>query len=399
MNKINLQNINFTRYNDKRINDEIGNQLSIIVNEILKYRDKLGIVSIVLLGGFGRGEGSVIFRNGAVRPLNDYDVNIVIKKHFLFFDDLPSLNVSKIIKIICDNIKDKIEVSHVDIGVIPYSKLSTLPNTIANYETKYGGKILWGEDVLKKMPHYNPKEIILSCGITLLFNRFNCLINGFPPANSNRNEHSIIQSVKSLHACCESLLLLSGDYHYSYEERNKRFKTIFPQKFSELYKKIPQLSEYVDKATKFKLYPDYVMFPDYEKLWETTVDMYFEVFKYYMNSYYKINTSNLDIIIKNFLIENKGNIKENILFWGEYILNSWYNGYKIFRFNPNYKPNIYLYASEPYLLYMMRYGKNEKYMEMTKYYLGKVININHKENLFSLRSKSIIILGRGAREP
>lgn len=396
---MNLQHINYTKYDNKKINHEIANQLSIIVDEILKYKDELGIVSIVLLGGFGREEGSIIFRNGRVEPLNDYDVNIVVEKHFPFFNNLPPLDVNKIINVISDNIKNKIDISHVDMGAIPYSILPTLPNIIANYEIKYGGKILWGEDVLKKMPNYDPKEIILSDGITLLFNRFNCLINGFPPANLNRKEHSIVQLVKPLHACCESLLLLSGDYHYSYEERNKRFKKIFPEIFPELYKRIPQLIEYVDKAIKFKLHPDYDMFPDHEKLWKNTVDMYFEVFKYYMNAYYKLNTLDLDIIIKNFLMENKGDIKENILFWGGYILNMWSHGFKIFKFNPNYKPNVYLYASEPYLVYMLRYGENKKYMKMIEYYLGNVININHNGDLFSLRSKSIIVLGRGGYEP
>ena len=48
--------------------------MKIIVDIVLKYTDP---VSIILLGSFGRGEGSVIIENNLVIPLKDYDLMLV----------------------------------------------------------------------------------------------------------------------------------------------------------------------------------------------------------------------------------------------------------------------------------------------------------------------------------
>ncbi len=395
MNQINLQHINYTKYNNKEINREIGNQLSLIVDEILKYKDELKLVSIVLFGGFGRGEGSVIIKNGEIKPLNDYDLFLVIKKPM---NPIRYFSLASLISKLSKTIQQKIGL-HTDLMLLFYENIKTLSPLIINYEMKYGSKVLWGENIIDQIPNYSPSDILLDDGIVLLFNRMLSLIYGYPKEKDRK--FVIIQSTKALHACCESLLILSNNYHFSYEERNKRFKEVFPMKFPELYQKIPELIEYVDKSINFKLYPYYDMFEDPEELWKKTVEMYFEVFKYYLITYYNApSNSSLEDLINIFLANEKKTSIKNLIYWCGHIYNM-----KIRRKEAKlglslyYKPKHFAYASEPFVLKSLYEEKeNNEYLKMATKYLNKIIIVKDK-NISKLREKCIIAWGSGEYEP
>ncbi len=395
---MNLQNINFTKYYDEKINEKISNQLSTIVNAILEYKDEFGVISIILTGGFGREEGSVIIKDEKVMPLNDYDIMLVSKKYPHLFNkakiSLLSMHISK-------DITDKIGIT-TDILPIFYDKLKKLPNSIFNYETKYGSKILWGKNVINEMPNYDAKNIPLFEGIILLFTRIYSLLYGHPKYKPK--ELVIIQSTKALHACCEALLLLSKNYHYSYFERNRIFKNIFFHEFSEIYNKFPQMEEMVDKAIKFKLYPDYSLFPDSEKLWEETCKIFIFIFKYYFKRYYQINSDNLGDIIAKFLKEEKRFSLKNPLLWAEY-----YRSMKLRNKNPNfrlslfYNPWHFVSAPLPLVLEMM-INDNIHHEKITNFYLEKLINmksnsIDESNYINELRKKCVIVARNGKFEP
>lgn len=395
LNKMNLQDINFTKYNSEKINKEIGNQLLIVLDEILKYKNELKIVSIILIGGFGRSEGSVIVEDDKIKPLNDYDLFIVIKKltnpiHYFRICALLSKH-SKIIQA-------KIDI-HTDLMPLFYEDIKTLPPLIINYEMKYGSKVLWGENIIEQIPDYSPNDILLRDGVTLLFNRMLSLIYGYPKEKNKK--FVILQSLKGLYACCESLLLLSGNYHYSYEERNKRFKIIFPKKFTELYQKFPELITYVDKATNFKLRPDYNIFGDPEQLWKKTVEMYLDVFKHYLITYYNApSDSSISDIINIFLSNEKKISIENFICQVEYIYNMKIRGKKPkLNLSLYHKPKHFVYASEPFVLIGLYEKKeNSEYLESATKYLNKIISIENK-NISELREKCIIAWGNGEYEP
>ncbi len=390
---MNLQNINFTKYNDKRINNEIANQLSVIINEILNYDGKLKLVSIVLFGGFGRGEGSIIVKNDVIKPLNDYDLFIVIKKPI---NPIQYFRIYSLLSKLSKTIQQKISI-HADLIPLFYEDIKTLSPLIINYEMKYGSKILWGEDIIKQIPNYSPNDILLYDGIVLLFNRMLCLIYGYPKEKDKK--FVIIQSVKALHACCESLLLLSGNYHFSYEERNVRFKIIFPEKFPEIYRKFPELIDYVDKSINFKLHPDDNLFKYPEQLWEKTVKMYFEVFKYYLITYYNAPpNSSMENLINIFLVNEKKASIKNFIYWVGYIYNMKIRGKKSrLNISVNYQPRHFAYASEPFVLRAL-YEENDKDVKLAKQYLDKIIIIK-KENISELRKKCIIAWGQGEYKP
>jgi UTP:GlnB (protein PII) uridylyltransferase len=83
----------FTVYDDQWVDEQIQAQLDVIVQNITAaVRDRE--ISIVLSGGFGRGEGSVIISENQVTPLKDYDIWVLSDK--------------KIDQATCDLIRDKV---------------------------------------------------------------------------------------------------------------------------------------------------------------------------------------------------------------------------------------------------------------------------------------------------
>ena len=57
-----------------------------------KIRQRIDPVSIILFGGFGKGEGSFDLRDGDVRPLNDYDLYVITrtKKSDRFIEEVAA---------------------------------------------------------------------------------------------------------------------------------------------------------------------------------------------------------------------------------------------------------------------------------------------------------------------
>ena len=67
----------FTLHNNELVDKKIKNDMKKIVCTII---DKFGedkIEAIILMGAFGRGEGSIVFENGNPKPFHDYDLAVV----------------------------------------------------------------------------------------------------------------------------------------------------------------------------------------------------------------------------------------------------------------------------------------------------------------------------------
>ena len=73
-------NFNYTINKDLKINKKIADDLKSIVNGIIKIIGDY-VISIYLVGGFGRGEGSVYIDNENIKIVNDYDLLIVVKQY------------------------------------------------------------------------------------------------------------------------------------------------------------------------------------------------------------------------------------------------------------------------------------------------------------------------------
>jgi len=238
----------YTIYPYEWVDARIKENLHLIIDAIRKNVYEL--TAIILVGGFGRGEGSVKIHNGLVKPLNDYDLVVVSS------DSTKSQVLSKLSK----KLAKEIGIDFVDLGLISPDVFTSLPPTIFNYDLKYGSQVIYGNaDILDRLPNYSPEDIPLWEGIRLLFNRTAGILSGFSLEHFHRDltsaetQYMTNQVNKALTACGDALILLQKRYHYLYQRRQEIIREIFR---SHRYEFLDAASfELIDNAYTEKLFP------------------------------------------------------------------------------------------------------------------------------------------------
>ncbi|MFH1249395.1 MAG: hypothetical protein V1660_04550 [archaeon] len=239
-----------------KANKVVETHMGIIKKIIIK---DINPISIILFGGFGRGEGSFEIIRGKINPLNDYDM-YVITKNKISEDLLEEIGMK------CSNAigkggkefaetpfsnYDKNEFFHVDLRCIRYNELKRLMRINRTYELKYGSTIIYGEDVRKlikidSLPLSESFRYLINpaCQLILCMDsrRFK---GGFKKDERQFAMHHI---VKTYLACASSLLISEGKFEPNYRRTNEAVKKIYGTRFPELVKRI-------DEATNLKINP------------------------------------------------------------------------------------------------------------------------------------------------
>ena len=179
----------------------------------------------ILLGGYGRGEGTpFINEDGSQEPFNDYDlvvivdsVNHVVKAHFQRLEQQLSKDIG------------------LPVDLCPYArhKLPSCEFSLLNYEMRYSHMVIWGpENILEAMPNYRHQAIPLSEGSRLLLNRGKLLLDikrrlaAAQPLTEEERIRFIKFLGKVLLAFGDCALLAAGQYDISYEVKKNRIPII-----------------------------------------------------------------------------------------------------------------------------------------------------------------------------
>ncbi len=218
--------------------------------------------AILLIGGFGRGEGGVISdESDQWRAFNDYDLLVLVDG-----------NVDEaVIRPLSVELAQRLDIDFVDIGVIQRRVLEGRPlDTVYAYELKAGHQVLEGPmDILARMPAINPAtlptveatRLLVNRGWGLVWARLHLEEAMADAANFNRQRRRF--TVNAIHkgvlAAGEAALLLAGQYDISYRERARRLPEL------ELTTALGEQAEefraaFVD-STRFKLTP---VIPDHD---------------------------------------------------------------------------------------------------------------------------------------
>ena len=161
-------------YNEK-YDKGIEKQLEIVKDILIKETKP---ISIVLFGGFGKGEG-MVDKNG--KPLNDFDIYVVGRKR-LSDEECDRLSVKCSTALgrggldfveHADEEYDEDKFFHVDIRFIDYDKVGKLLPTQRTFELKNSSQIIYGEDIFNKIPDI---EVPDSDAIRILFNKMDHLL-------------------------------------------------------------------------------------------------------------------------------------------------------------------------------------------------------------------------------
>jgi len=240
----------YTIRNEKKVDDRISKDMKILLEFVLTVVGKENISSLILVGGFGRGEGSVIVKNKAMTPLNDYDLLLVVKKPL-------TKRLKQKIKSVSKKLAKQFKIDFVDIDIVTYNDLDRFDQiSIANYEILNKNIVIFGEPLRNKK--INPKKIPLFEVTRLMLNRAGGMLMAKLVLEDYKDNRDVkrfvyIQCMKAILALGDAYLLLNKKYDSSYEQRMGVI-----QGFGVLEKQF--LSEY-KRFSKFKLMPN----TEYEK--------------------------------------------------------------------------------------------------------------------------------------
>lgn len=235
--------MSYTVQKNPQMDQQVKSDLSVIRNHLLDVFDDM--VGLVLVGGFGRGEGGLLFQDGRYRPENDYDFEMITTQRV----DTEKLHHTE------RNLAQTLGVKWVHIESRTKQDLPTLPFTQYVYDLKYGGRIIYGPDTLLDAIPEMPHSAMPVCeGEKLLHTRLWCFLGAYSAEFEKREPTQeetaflISQMSKALLAICDAQLMLKKDYQVKYAQKSQHFleKVSAPEDLKNLIK----------WATQYKLNPE-----------------------------------------------------------------------------------------------------------------------------------------------
>ncbi len=251
----------FTLLNEPRVESSIQEQMDVVVKETTRVYGK--DCSIILAGGFGRGEGSIrILESGKAVPLHDYDLFIVTDKRWnardqAHLEQTIRMNLSAISGI--DLNRERFALG---LQVIPARSLSRLPPDLSTYELKIASSVIYGRDV-RPLITIEKGNVALGSGAITLFHRITALLKNVEPEYLRLGDYPSSRRLETVYECCKvyteictALSLLGRFYEPSYHERALRFRDNY-RLFPGLQARLPDLDEKILRYTEMKLRSDF----------------------------------------------------------------------------------------------------------------------------------------------
>jgi hypothetical protein len=245
------------------------------------------VQAILLTGGFGRGEGSVVLSPDGVKIVNDYDIAIVLKasSHWQYLRLYRKFH--RPLSALAEQLAGRLQMKQIDLVLRPPSYFNGRPPLkIENYEVRNGHQLLYGEeDPCRRMPKWRAEDLPLFEGTWLFRNRglgllmAACYLGRDGQIAEDCRDNFVIECNKAQMAMGDSVLLLNRRYHWSYAERLKVIQaaplTGVPQG--------QELARHYLEALEHKLRPD---FPRYYarppgKWWHEIASLFNDFFRYF----------------------------------------------------------------------------------------------------------------------
>ena len=204
---------------DPKINEKVSEIIEELKEEIVSHFHPK---SIILTGSFGRGEATVVEENGKLKFLSDCEI-ILIPYKWIF----DRWKINEFERDFYEKTGLKVEIwgftptLYLCFPLINYK----MKPTVASYDLKYGSKVIYGKDYLKKIPNFRPEDIPLWEGVKLILNRMAEAMEYF--SLEDPSQEMVFWTDKIVLACQDALLLSLRKYHPSLRRRNELFRKHF----------------------------------------------------------------------------------------------------------------------------------------------------------------------------
>ena len=184
--------------------------------------------ALVLMGGYGRGEGGYSLKDGKPAPYNDYDYFVVVKN----MNRKESRELQQLLLDLGHRLSVIVDVE-VDLAVLRSENLSTAQFSLMNAEMKWGHRVIAGnQEILDRMPAMPFDKLALGEFTRLMNNRGALLLMNTRKLGTGESLDAQEREIffkylfKAVLACGDALLAIEGAYHPSYVEKGKRMLTL-----------------------------------------------------------------------------------------------------------------------------------------------------------------------------
>ena len=211
----------YSNRGSRELDARIDADMAVISARVSQSRFVRRFRGIVLMGGYGRGEGTPFLRDGREEPFNDYDLIVVS-------DNVMPWTARRIRHDLARMERELTQTCGLPVDLCLYTaeRVAEAEFSLLNYELKYGHRVIWGDPaVLDPMPAFRHDRIPLSEGTRLLMNRGALLLDvrdrlrREPHPGASERLWLIKYLFKAFLAFGDCALLMTGEYDLYYHRK------------------------------------------------------------------------------------------------------------------------------------------------------------------------------------
>ncbi|MFT5662456.1 MAG: hypothetical protein ACI9TV_003113 [Sulfurimonas sp.] len=298
-----LHNQQLTYYNNKEAEKFLHKVLESISSVFKDVFYEGQTVALILIGGYGRGEGGIVLEHGIYHPHNNLDLLYI---HHDYINPSKKALVNTLLQVV----SKKFNIG-IDMSMITKQKLMKLNGLVITYDMRYGHKTLLGNsDFLKNCESFSlynidpidMRQLLVNRGTLLLINR---LLLCKDTLSTEERKLIIKHTMKAIIGYGDALLYFNDLYHWSYAQKqsNMAESTSIDKKIQALY----------SEAILFRFRPNYDTYLSKDlKLWNKEL---LEIFSVIHLNCETINLSHPQLEWNNYLniaLENKSYSRQNL---------------------------------------------------------------------------------------
>ncbi|WP_058555828.1 hypothetical protein [Thiohalocapsa sp. ML1] len=267
----------FTLDGDAAVEARVAADQAVIAQAVAGLVPAQHFAALVLMGGYGRGEGGYVQGEQGPAPFNDYDYFVVVRGMGRGARAALALGLAAL----AETLAGQVGVA-VDFALLRQETLARAEFSLMNAEMQWGHRVLAGErDVLARMPHMpfhalphgELTRLMLNRGTLLLMNQQRLLERrsggaasgaetGLDPGERQRFFKYLMKAVR---ACGDTRLAAAGLYHPSYAEKLARLEAPRPERTVDAAEGLDPMPHHDDFLELYRLAHRHKFHPAYEE--------------------------------------------------------------------------------------------------------------------------------------